>query len=91
MKLIVFKIMIIVIEFSNIANFSNLRTSSATNSNYIPAQSSNSNDESNTQNKDNRMQNDKLDSINFDYVLLNLNIIEQKIDEFKSKLKGNFQ
>ncbi len=88
MKLIVLKIIIIVIELSNIANFSNLRQSSKADGNYIDGKTSNLIDESLFNNKDNQMK-ERLNSINFDYLLLNLNIIEQKIDQFKSKLKGN--
>lgn len=89
MKLIVLKIIIIVIGLSNIANFSNLRTSSNLDGTNIDTKKNNLIDEDKTENKDDRIQDDKLDMINFDYVLLNLNIIEQKIEEFKSKLKGN--
>lgn len=89
MKLIVLKIMIIVIKLSNIANLSNLRTSSNLNATYNNEETSNLFNDDKTQIKDDQMHEDKLDIINFDYVLLNLNIIEQKIDEFKSKLKGN--
>jgi len=90
MKLIVLKIIIIVIKLSNIVNISNLRTSLNNNGTNIPLKSDNFINENKYQNKDNRIQDDKLDIINFDYVLLNLNVIEQKIEEFKSKLKGIF-
>ena len=90
MKLIVLKIIIIVIEFSDTANLLNLRSSpkilNTTNQYY-----ENSRFINNTNKNDNKdlLRDDKLEKINFDYVLLNLNIIEHKIDEFKSKLSGN--
>lgn len=88
MKLIVLEIIIIVINLSTISNFSNLRTSSSNESTNISDKNEKSINVKNPLSNEDQTQKDKLDLINFDYVLLNLNIIEQKIEEFKSKLKG---
>jgi hypothetical protein len=91
MKLVVQKIIILVIICSNIANLTNLRSKNPQfNMTNIDNESSNLIKVNKNFDHPDLIPDEKLENINFDYVLFNLNIIEQKIDEFKSKLGGKF-
>lgn len=94
MKLVVLIIMITIIIFSTIAKSSNLRNKhpfhndTFNQQNYVYEKSSNVLKFQKNENKFDRILEERIEKIDFDYVLLNLNIIEHKIDEFRSKLGG---
>jgi hypothetical protein len=88
MKIVVLKIFIFIIKIIIIGNISNLRTSSNFNRSKVLF-----NDDiiSNNTISFNHLIDPiqkNVEKINFDFILLNLDIIQEKIDEFKSKLNG---
>jgi len=88
MKLIVFKFIIIVLEFYHIANLSNIRTHGVSNNTNVDIEVTYFTNNNDSNQKDDLKNVENLEKINFDFVLHNLIIIEKKIDEFKSKLNG---